>query len=406
MLFFNGLGGFDPGRREYVIVLDKEQATPMPWINVLANENFGCLVSESALGYSWAANSQLNRLTPWSNDPVSDWAGEAIYLRDEAGDAIWSPTPLPIREDEPYGIRHGAGYTSFTHRSHDVTQELLVFVPPDEPLKILRLKLRNESNQTRTLSAISYSEWVLGVTRAQSQHFVVTAYDEGLGALFARNAYNTDFKQRVAFVAAGTINNAAPAAPAGFTADRAEFIGRNGGLHRPAGLLRVRLSGSVGAGLDPCAALQVQVQLRPQEEQEIVFLMGQGKDAAESHALIQKYRGPDQVQAAFEALKRQWDELLGTVQVATPDAALDTLLNQWLLYQTLVCRVWARTGFYQSGGAFGYRDQLQDVMALVWAAPHLTREHILRAAAHQFCQGDVLHWWHTPAEVGLRTLFR
>ena len=207
-LFFNGLGGFDPGRREYVIVLDKEQATPMPWINVLANENFGCLVSESALGYSWAANSQLNRLTPWSNDPVSDWASEAIYLRDEAGDAIWSPTPLPIREDEPYGIRHGAGYTSFTHRSHDLTQELLVFVPPDEPLKILRLKLRNESNQTRTLSAISYSEWVLGVTRAQSQHFVVTAYDEVLGALFARNAYNTDFKQRVAFVAAGTINNA------------------------------------------------------------------------------------------------------------------------------------------------------------------------------------------------------
>jgi cyclic beta-1,2-glucan synthetase len=404
-VFFNGLGGFDPDQREYVIALEKGQVTPMPWINVLANENFGCLVSESALGYSWAVNSQLNRLTPWSNDPISDPPGEAIYLRDEASGASWSPTPLPIREDEPYVIRHGAGYTRFTHRSHDITQELLVFVPADEPLKVLQLKLRNESSQTRTLSVVSYSEWVLGVTRAQSQYFVVSEYDQALDALFARNNYNTDFKPRVAFVAAGSVSNGAVRPPGGFTADRTEFIGRNGGLQRPAGLGRVRLSGSVGAGLDPCAAMQVQVELRPQQDQEVVFLVGQGKDIAEARALIQKYRTPGQVQTAFGALKARWDELLGTLQVATPDAALDTLLNQWLLYQALVCRVWARAAFYQSGGAFGYRDQLQDVMALVWTAPDLTREHILRSAAHQFVEGDVLHWWHTPAEVGLRTHF-
>ncbi|MEP7198590.1 MAG: glucoamylase family protein, partial [Chloroflexota bacterium] len=400
-LFNNGLGGFDPDQREYVIVLDKGQQTPMPWSNVLANENFGCLVSESALGYSWAANSQLNRLTPWSNDPISDPPGEAIYVRDDVTGEVWSPTPLPIREDEPYAIRHGAGYTRFAHRSHDIAQELLVFVPKDEPLKILRLTLRNESKQARTLSVTSYSEWVLGVTRAQSQPFVISERDATLDALFARNTYNTDFKERVAFVAAY-----APASrQTNLTADRTEFIGRNGSLQSPAALRHTHLSGQVGVSLDPCAAVQVQVLLQPQQATEVVFLMGQGKDKGEARALIEKYREAGQVAAAFDALRVQWDVLLGTVQVKTPDAAMDLLLNQWLLYQTLACRVWARAAFYQSGGAYGYRDQLQDVMALVYAAPQLTREHILRAAAKQFCEGDVLHWWHPPADAGLRTRF-
>jgi cellobiose phosphorylase len=403
LLYSNGLGGFDPDRREYVIVLDKGRWTPMPWSNVLANENFGCLVSESALGYTWAVNSQLNRLTPWSNDPVSDPAGEAIYVRDEETGDISSPTPLPVREDGTYVIQHGTGYTRYTHLSHKIKQELLVFVPTDDPVKILRLKLRNEANRACALSITSYSEWVLGVTREQGQYYVISEHDAALDALFARNTYSTDFKERVAFVATGFAKNEAQGTPLGFTADRTEFIGRNGSLQQPAGLARTRLSGHVGAGLDPCAALQLQVQLRPQQEQEIVFLVGQTTDMAEARALIEKYRTAGQVTAAFEAVRAQWDALLGVVQVKTPDAAMDLLLNQWLLYQTLVCRVWGRSALYQSGGAYGYRDQLQDAMALVHAAPQLARAHILRAAAHQFREGDALHWWHPPSGAGVRT---
>jgi cellobiose phosphorylase len=401
-LFFNGLGGFDPEHREYVIVLAAGQWPPTPWSNVLANEGFGCLVSESGLGYTWAGNSQLNRLTPWSNDPVSNPSGEAIYLRDEASGDIWSATPQPIREDEPYVIRHGAGYTRITHTSHSIAQELTVFVSVDAPIKILRLKLRSESTLPSTFSITSYSEWVLGVTREQSQRFVVSEYDQELEALFARNTYNTDFRERVAFVAV-VANPADQLVPLSFTADRTEFIGRNGSLQQPAGLAGIRLSGRIGAGLDPCAVLQVQVQLQPQQEKEIVFLIGEGRDEAEARALIQEYRSAGQVQTAFDAVQAQWNSLLGVVQVKTPDAAMDLLLNQWLLYQTLACRVWGRSALYQSGGAYGYRDQLQDVMALVFAAPQLARAHILRAAEHQFSEGDVLHWWHPPSGAGVRT---
>ncbi len=396
LLFFNGLGGFSADGREYVMILEAGKATPAPWVNVIANPRFGFLVTESGGGYTWSENSRENRLTPWSNDPISDPAGEAIYLRDEQTGEFWSPTPHPIRLPDRYIVRHGQGYSLFSHHSHGLDQELLLFVPPDDPVKLFRLRVKNESGRRRRLSATSYAEWVLGVLRDASAPYVVTEVDMETGAILARNNYNNEFAHRVAFADAADLGRS-------LTASRTEFIGRNGTLGSPAALRRSNLSGQSGAGLDPCAALQVNFELAPGQEREIIFLLGEGDDLDHARTLIKRYRDPREVQDAFDAVRQQWDQTLGAIEVHTPDAAMDAVVNRWLLYQTLACRVWGRSAFYQSGGAYGFRDQLQDVMALVYSAPHLAREQILRAAGRQFIEGDVQHWWHPPTGRGVRT---
>jgi cyclic beta-1,2-glucan synthetase len=395
--FWNGLGGFTPDGREYVTVLDKGRWTPAPWINVVANPAFGFQVSESGSGHTWSANSRENKLTPWSNDPVSDPPGETFYVRDELSGLLWGPTCLPIREDAgPYVIRHGQGYSRFEHASHGIALDLLQFVPLRDPIKISRLALENRSGRKRRLSVTAYAEWVLGVARTDSAPFVVTGIDPPTGALFARNSWNEEFADRVAFADLG-------GRPASFTCDRLEFLGRNASLDHPE-LLETgeEFSGNAGAGLDPCAALQTIVELEPGERREVLFLLGQGESREESRSLVERYR-----QANCDSLLREvqehWDRVLGTVQVKTPDPSMDLLLNRWLLHQTLSCRIWSRSAFYQSGGAYGFRDQLQDVLALAVARPDILREHLLRAAARQFREGDVQHWWHPPTGRGVRT---
>ena len=397
--YFNGLGGFTPDGREYAIYLAPEDHTPAPWCNVLANSHFGALMTESGLGAAWCGNSQMNRLTPWLNDPNSNAVGEALYLRDEESGVCWTPTPLPIRELDAYRARHGQGYTLFEHNSHAIEQELLVFVPvqPALPVRIGRLRLRNRSTRRRRLSVTAFAEWTLGTDREENQLHVVTQWDPESRSLLARNARRADYNTTVAFA------TLIPEATS-FTADRAEFLGRNGVWNRPRGLKRRGLSGRVGPGLDPCAALQVAVELGPDEQREIVFLLGQAEDLEEVRALTLRFRAGGAVEEAFDAVRRWWDELLGQIEVITPISSVNYLLNRWLLYQTLACRVWGRTAFFQSGGAFGFRDQLQDVMALLYAAPSLAREHILCAAARQFVEGDVQHWWHPPSGAGVRTL--
>ena len=397
LAFFNGLGGFHQGGREYVTTLGAEQWTPAPWSNVIGNAvEFGFQVTETGGGYTWSVNSRENRLTPWSNDAVSDPPGEVIYLRDEDSGTVWSATPLPIREREPYIIRHGQGYSVFEHTSHGISQELLLFAPLDAPVKIFLLRLRNRTPRKRRLSVIQYNDLVLGVSRPSTAPYIITEIDQESATIFARNPFNNEFAERVAFVA--TSEEFASA-----TCDRKEFIGRNRSLESPAALKRVGLAGRDGAGLDPCAAIQVSIELPPHTAREVVFLLGEAESKEAAQTLVANFRQTGNVNAAFEKVLGHWDEILGTVEVRTPDQALDTMLNRWLLYQTLSCRVWARTAFYQSGGAYGFRDQLQDVMALVYSNPDVARRQIVLASAHQFKEGDVQHWWHPPSGRGVRT---
>jgi len=397
LTFFNGIGGFGEDGREYVTLLGEKQWTPAPWLNVIANEkDFGFQVSETGAGFTWSVNSRENRLTPWSNDAVSDPPGEIIYLRDEETGTIWTPTPLPIRENEPYKIRHGQGYTIFEHISHGIEQELKMFVPLDARVKISLLRLRNNTSRVRRISVTNYNELALGTMREKSAPQIITEADEANGGIFARNPYNNEFAERTAFVSMnGYIDS--------FTCDRKEFIGRNGSLDNPAALRRVSLAGRAGAGLDPCAALQKIIELEPDEEIEIVVLLGEESSKDAARETIEKYLNLNTVKEAFQQVINYWDEVLGAIEVKTPDAALDTIVNRWLLYQTLACRIWARSAFYQSGGAFGFRDQLQDVMSLIYTKPEIAREQILTAAAHQFPEGDVQHWWHPPTGRGVRT---
>ncbi len=398
LIFQNGLGGFTRDGHEYVITLQPGQMTPAPWVNVLANPYFGTVISESGSAYTWVENSHEFRLTPWNNDPVEDTTGEALYIRDEQTGQFWSPTPSPARGKTPYVIRHGFGYSVFEHTENGIASELWVYVAMDAPVKFSVLKLRNVSGQARRLSITGYCEWVLGDLRQKNLLHVQTEIDLRTGALLARNHYNTDYTGRIAFI---DVNDATRM----YTGNRQEFIGRNGSLAQPAALKRTRLSGKVGAGLDPCGAVQVTFDLSDGAERETSFRLGVGRNPSEVQDLIQRFRRMDASRVALEGVWAYWNRTLGAVNVDTPDPAVNVMANGWLLYQTLSCRLWGRTGFYQSGGAYGFRDQLQDVMALVHAEPALTREHLLRAATRQFREGDVQHWWHPPAGRGVRTHF-
>jgi cellobiose phosphorylase len=398
LAFFNGLGGFTRDGREYITILGPGQTTPAPWVNVIANPQFGTVVSESGSVYTWSENSHEFRLTPWYNDPVTDTSGEAIYVRDEESGRFWSPSPLPARGDNPYVARHGFGYTIFEYAENGIVTELCLFVAADAPVKLARLKIANRSGRPRQLSVTGYWEWVLGELRHKTLTHVVTEPDPISGAMFTRNPYSPEFADRIVFVdSSETVRTV--------TADRTEFLGRNGTPADPAALRRVRLSGRVGAGLDPCAAIQVSVALEDGQEREIVFVLGAARGEDEARHLLHRFRGVASAQQALEGVWHYWSRTLGAVYCETPDPAVNFLANGWLLYQVLACRMWARTGFYQSGGAFGFRDQLQDALALVHVEPQLLREHLLRAAAHQFREGDVQHWWHPPVGRGVRTHF-
>ncbi len=395
--FFNGLGGFARDGREYVTILGPGQSTPAPWINVIANPTFGFHAGAEGGGYTWSVNSRENQITPWSNDPVSDRPGEAFYLRDDDTGELWTPTALPIRDlAATYVARHGRGYSRFEHVAHEIASDLLQYVPVDDSIKISRLVLTNRSSRTRRLSVTAYVEWVLGPARSATLPFISTGIDAATGAMFARNRWNASFGSRVAFADLR-------AAQTSWTGDRREFIGRNGTLAEPAALAGgAPLSKTVGAGLDPCAALSATVELSPGQAVEVVFLLGEAHNEEAARGLVGRYRAAD-LDAVEADVERQWHEILGSIVVKTPERSMDVMLNGWLLYQTLSSRVWARSGFYQASGAYGFRDQLQDGMALAATRPELTREHLLRAAARQFVQGDVQHWWLPHSGQGVRT---
>ncbi|MBN2060772.1 MAG: cyclic beta 1-2 glucan synthetase [Deltaproteobacteria bacterium] len=396
LTFYNGLGGFTPDGREYVITTTHGQVTPSPWVNVIANPHFGTIISESGPVCTWSENAHEFRLTPWNNDLVSDSRGEAFYLRDEERGHFWSPTPLPCRGTTPYVTRHGFGYSVFEYTERGIRTEVWIYVALDAAIKFTVLKVCNESERPRRLSATGYVEWVLGDLRQKSAMHIMTEIDPVSGALFARNPFNTEFCDRTAFFDVDEANRT-------ISCDRTEFIGRNGTLRSPAAMTRMRLSGRMGAAMDPCAAIQVSFELAAGQKREIVFRLGVGRDTDDARNLINRFRGSTAAHGSLDVVWQHWSHTLGAVNVETPDQSLNVLANGWLLYQTIACRLWARSGAYQPGGAFGFRDQLQDGMAIIHAKPGLLREHLLRCAARQFRAGDVQHWWHPPSGRGVRT---
>ncbi|MGA9163370.1 MAG: glucoamylase family protein [Thiobacillus sp.] len=397
-IFSNGLGGFTPDGHEYVITLEPGQNTPAPWVNVIASPHIGTVVSESGSAYTWAENAHEFRLTTWHNDPLSDSSGEALYIRDEETGAFWSPTPLPARGRSGYVCRHGFGYSVFEHYEAGIASELYTYVAMDAPVKFVVVKLRNESKRARSLSLTGYWELVLGEWRHANLMHIVTETDPHSGALFAHNAYGRECANRVVFAHVSERERSV-------SGSRTEFIGRNGSLASPAAMRRTRLSGRTGAGLDPCAAIQARIELAAGQTREIVFVFGAARNTDEARQFIQRFGGRAGARQALEAVWEHWNRTLGAVRVETPDPALDVLANGWLVYQTLSCRLWGRSGYYQSGGAYGFRDQLQDTMALIHATPWLAREQLIRHAGRQFLQGDVQHWWHPPNGQGVRTHF-
>jgi len=394
--FFNGLGGFSKDGKEYVIVTSPSKSTPAPWINVLANPGFGTIVSESGQSYTWIENAHAFRLTTWNNDAVTDLAGEVFYIRDEESGKFWSPTPLKSKGKSSYITRHGFGYSIFEHREDGIHTEMTMFVDLEAPVKFMVLKVHNTSGRTRRLSATGYMEWVLGDLRPKSQMHVVTEMSIEHSAILARNSYNTELQNKTAFFEVDDVITT-------FTADRTEFIGRNGLLSNPEAMNKARLSGKFGAGLDPCAAIQSVFELEDDGDYEIIFKLGAGNDMGHAVSLMRQFKGTATVYSALKKVQNYWQKTLGIIQIETPDAALNILTNGWLNYQALACRVWARSGFYQSGGAFGFRDQLQDVLSLLHNKPAIVREQILLNASRQFKEGDVQHWWHPPAGRGVRT---
>jgi len=398
LLMYNDMGGFSPDGKEYVIHLQPGQHTPHPWINVIANSQFGFLVSEAGSGCTWSVNSGENRLTPWHNDPLTDMPGEVLYLRDEETGLIWSPTLMPAGSETTHVIRHGAGYSTFESQSHGLNQNMRLFAAPDAPIKIVHLRLQNLWDRPRRITVTYYAEWVLGTTRDVNQAHIIPEFDPDKNSLLASNRLNAEFGEQVAFLAANKKLH-------GLTTDRTEFLGRMGSMRAPAALGRIGLGSTVQAGLDPCAVIQLHVDLAPGQVEEVYFLLGEGPNREASLALIGEYQDQAKVESAWQAVHKLWDDTLGTITVQTPDAGMDLMLNRWLLYQTLSCRLWGRTALYQSSGAFGFRDQLQDVLALLHARPDLTREQIINAAQHQFEAGDVLHWWNPPSGRGVRTRF-
>lgn len=393
--FYNGFGGFVEDGKEYEILLDGKNQPPAPWINVIANNNFGFHISESGAGFTWASNSRENKITPWSNDPISDQASEAIYIKDERTEKVITPVSLGQRDKGIYRVRHGFGYSVFLHEEENIEQKLTVFTPVDRDVKLWELQLTNTSAEMRYLSINYYVEWVLGVERDLTGPYIVTSYDNEHEYLSAKSIYNYDYRKHSAFIFSSEVIM-------GYTGDRKEFLGPKGSVRNPKGLYK-KLSCNTGAAYDSCGAIRISVALRPNESKTVVFGLGYSEKTEVIDEVCNRYKDVQNIEKELIKIKDYWDEITGKIQVKTSDKAIDMLVNGWLLYQTISCRINARAAFYQCGGAYGFRDQIQDAMALLYTRPDLLKSQILTSSSRQFEEGDVQHWWHPPTGVGVRT---
>lgn len=397
--YYNDIGGFDTENDEYVIVLNDMKDTPAPWINIISNKDFGFHVSEGGSSYTWCSNSRENKITPWSNDWITDMPGEALYLRDEVNGKVWSISTKPVRDDGKYIIRHGFGYSNFKHNAHGIVGEMTVFVPKKEKVKICLIKLKNDTSVERKLSLTYYAHLNMGVVPQFTSQYISTYLNEKNKYIYAKNPYDESFGEFISYLKIIGGENES------FTGNRKEFIGRGGNVKFPKALKKVKLSNMTGAGMDPCLAENSIFKLNPYEEVELVVMLGEEKNIEDIDKVIGKYGEISKAKEELRYVKEYWKSMLKSIQVKTPDKSMDILLNGWLMYQTIACRMWARTAFYQSGGAYGFRDQLQDTMSINYLNPEITRSHILYSASRQFIEGDVQHWWHPIVDSGIRTRF-
>lgn len=389
-LFDNGLGAFTADGREYQISPSTGHLTPAPWSNVIARADFGALVTEALGGFTWSDNSQRSRISPWSNDPVCDPAGEALYLRDDADGRFIALSGA----EGAWRARHGQGYSVFERTWETLDVAVTVFLDPEHPAKTWRVEVTNRG-AARSLSLFACVDWVLGAQRERSEATLVTSFEPALRAILATD-HAGEHSARCGFLCASRELR-------GVTGDRREFYGTRDARTSPRALSHLRLSGRVGGAMAPCGAVQVAIDVGDKQRVVTHLSLGEAATPTEARAHCEALSRRDDWDAALVRARSAWDEILGRVQVRTPDAALDVMMNRWLVYQTLSCRIWGRSGFYQSGGAYGFRDQLQDVLSVLYTRPDVAREHILRAAARQFVEGDVQHWWHPDTGEGVRT---
>ncbi|KAA8669438.1 cyclic beta 1-2 glucan synthetase [Clostridium sp. WLY-B-L2] len=397
--YFNDIGGFSKDGKSYIIVLKNYSNTPAPWINVISNRRFGFHISESGISYTWNKNSRENKLTEWSNDPVMDGEAESLYVKDEETGHIWSISPGPVRDSGQYVIEHGFGYSIFKHEADQIVGQMTVFADIEDSVKVCRIKLHNIGKRKRILSIIYYAKLVLGVCHEQTAQYIYTGVDKEHEYIYAKNPYSQYFKDGICYL------KILGGKQMSYTGVRTEFIGRQGNVWRPEGLCLKNLSNTVGAGFDPCMAQNVKVELDANSEGEIIVLFGQEDNFEEINRVIEKYSNAGSIQQELKNSQDYWKSTLETIQVNTPDDSMNIMLNGWLMYQVISCRYWSRTAFYQSGGAYGFRDQLQDVSAISYIRPDITREHIIYSASRQYLEGDVQHWWHPYVGSGIRTKF-
>jgi len=411
LALFNGWGGFSQDGREYRIALRGDKFLTAPWSNVVANEKFGFLVTELGTGYTWWRNSRECKLTPWSNDPVLDPPGEACYIRDDTTGQFRSPTPSPCSADSPCTVAHGRGYTRFRRADRDLRQQVTMYVPKSDSVKIIELKLDNTSDQTKELSVFYVCDWVLGVKRQMTASHIVSEWDDEAGVMLTRNGYQETFRDDRAFLTIHDADGAAGASDAplrqrvAYTADRLEWLGRSGTTESPEAMNAEWLSNTSGPQHDACGAVQLKLTVEPGASRTVYVLLGAEYSKEAALALARKYSNGQACSAALEEAVKFWEDMTMQTTIQTPNREMDYLINGWLLYQALACRMWARTAFYQAGGAFGYRDQLQDSLAMLHAKPDMTRSQIVLHAAHQYEEGDVQHWWHEETHRGIRTKY-
>ncbi|MEX2344466.1 MAG: glucoamylase family protein [Balneolaceae bacterium] len=408
LLQFNGYGGFNKEGNEYHIIIKQDTETgkhklpPAPWINVISNSSLGFIATETGGGYTWSENSRENKLTGWANEPVSDPPSEAFYIRDEEKMRYWSPVCSEAKGPGTYKTIHGFGYTRYEYVLDELEQNITQFVPDDDSVKVSVLKLHNRGESVRKLSVFRYQELVHGVERDQSVRYIIPAVSDNKHIIYSRNHYNNEFAGRVGFLALTVPEE--KEVDTSFTTNRMSFIGRNRSLKNPAAIAgSERLNNRAEAGEDICAAIQAELTLQPGEEISLIFLTGETADQLKADEITEKYSESGRAEEELARVKKYWDKTLSRIRVETPDNSLNLMLNGWLMYQNISCRMHSRTAYYQAGGAFGFRDQLQDSAAAIYVDPQITREQLLLHASKQFPEGDVLHWWHPPAGRGIRS---